>query len=92
MPSCNEVPFAQISDLIDNELDEEAEHALARHLGRCSDCTTVLSTLVETIRLYQVYGNTAPVPAAVLRRLHACLSWPSLLKESATSSSAGHRQ
>ncbi len=64
---CQELK-AQLSDYIDDDLDEGVCKELERHLAKCQNCRIVVDTLRKTILLYRNHG--APrMPAAAQERL-----------------------
>lgn len=68
-PRCKEL-FAQLSNYLDNELDESLCEELEKHMDGCQPCQVFLSSLEETIRQCRQAPNDCPDPrvAGRLRR------------------------
>ncbi len=67
--SCKQM-FAQLSDYLDNALDDSLCEELERHMAGCKPCESFLATLQATIEQARQQQNTHPAPdaAAAMRR------------------------
>jgi RNA polymerase sigma-70 factor (ECF subfamily) len=68
-PRCKEL-FAQLSDYLDNALDDSLCEELEKHMDGCQSCQAFLASLEETIQHCRQAPNECPDPrvAAKLRR------------------------
>jgi RNA polymerase sigma-70 factor, ECF subfamily len=66
---CKEM-FAELSNYLDDELDDSLCEELEKHMDGCEPCKAFLSTLEKSIQLCRVAPNESPDPrvAARLRR------------------------
>jgi anti-sigma factor RsiW len=62
--------FAELSNYLDNELDDSLCEELEKHIGGCEPCKTFLSSLEKSIQQCRTAPNESPDPrvAARLRR------------------------
>ena len=51
-----------LSDYIDGELPIEVLEQAERHMATCSNCTTAVNTLRETIQAYKLTGRARIAP------------------------------
>lgn len=65
--------FAQLSEYIDNELDEVTCQTIEKHMQQCPPCQACLSTLKRTVKLCKRMDH-AKVPQALQRRLHEIMA------------------
>ena len=70
--TCEEV-WRDISDYVDNELDQQQRAALEEHFAQCRHCAAVLEGTCNVIRLYRDERVLAP-PKGFHDRLHARLN------------------
>ena len=66
LTTCKDV-LANISGYLDGELAATDCEAIEQHCQRCSTCTTIVSSLRETVGLCRQAG-AAPLPDAVRQR------------------------
>ncbi len=59
--------FAELSNYLDEELDNSLCKELERHMDGCEPCKAFLSTLEETVRRCQQTPNARPDPAAAAK-------------------------
>ena len=66
---CKEM-FAELSNYLDDELDDSLCEELEKHMGGCEPCKAFLSSLEESIQQCRMAANESPDPriAAKLRR------------------------
>jgi len=69
--NCREA-LKQISDYLDNELDENLKRDLEVHIKSCRHCHVVFDTTRKTIELY-CDGRLFQLPEPVHRRLHEAI-------------------
>lgn len=60
--------FAQLSEYLDRELDEDTAAKIRHHLADCPPCQTCLATLERTVGLFGAL-EPEPVPAQFTHRL-----------------------
>jgi anti-sigma factor RsiW len=53
--------FAQLSEFIDNELDDEKRKTIQKHIEGCGCCNNCHETLKRTVEICQSMDNV-PVP------------------------------
>jgi putative zinc finger protein len=70
--TCEEV-WRDISDYVDNELDQKQRAVLEEHFAQCRHCAAVLEGTCNVIRLYRDERVLAP-PKGFHDRLHARLN------------------
>lgn len=72
MPNCKEF-LRELSDYLDDCLDEGTRAELDQHVQECPNCWVVLDTTKRTLKIYKGCEPKA-VPAALEDRLMAALS------------------
>lgn len=65
--------FAQLSEYIDQELDEVTCQSIEKHMQQCPPCQACLSTLKRTVKLCRQM-DSAVVPQELSRRLQAIIA------------------
>ena len=62
--------FAELSNYLDDELDDSLCEELEKHMDGCEPCKAFLSSLEKSIQLCRIAPNESPDPrvAARLRR------------------------
>lgn len=64
--------FEQLSEYIDNELDEVTCHTIEAHLQQCPPCQACLSTLKRTVALCKQM-DSHDAPRELARRIKALI-------------------
>jgi anti-sigma factor RsiW len=65
--------FAQLSEYLDNELDEVTCEAIEQHIQHCPPCQVCLSTLQRTVALCRQMAQPV-VPQELAQRLRTMIA------------------
>ena len=67
MLTCKEF-LQEISDFLDENVDEDLRQKLEAHISQCPNCFVILDTTKKTIQVYKGV-DAQPIPAEVHNRL-----------------------
>ncbi len=67
MLTCKEF-LQEISDFLDENVDQELRQKLETHISHCPNCFVILDTTKKTIQVYKGI-DAQPIPADVHQRL-----------------------
>ncbi len=71
MLTCKEF-LQEISDFLDENVDEELRRKLETHISQCPNCFVILDTTKKTIQVYKGV-DAQPIPPDVHTRLMAAI-------------------
>jgi RNA polymerase sigma-70 factor (ECF subfamily) len=86
---CKEM-FAELSNYLDDELDDSLCEELEKHMDGCEPCKAFLSSLEKSIRLCRIAPNESPDPRFAVRLRRELLSEYQVLMASVTKRDASN--